>query len=53
MFAEMLAVWTPSHFFTGIVPKLIEGGATREQIETMLVANPRRFFAGDPLPALA
>ena len=46
-FAEMLAVWTPSHFFTGIVPRLLAGGATKAQIETMLVDNPRRFFAGD------
>jgi len=46
----MLSAWTPSHFFTGIVPKLLEGGATKEQIETMLVDNPRRFFAGDPPP---
>ncbi len=52
-FAEMLAVWTPSHFFTGIVPKLIEGGATMEQIETMLVENPRRFFAGETPPPLS
>ncbi|MFN2375812.1 MAG: phosphotriesterase [Candidatus Binatia bacterium] len=49
-FLEMMSVWTPSHFFTGIVPKLLEGGATKEQIETMLVDNPRRFFAGDPPP---
>jgi len=46
-FAELLAVWTPSHFFTGIVPQLLAGGATAEQIETLLVDNPRRFFAGD------
>jgi len=51
-FAETLAVWTPSHFFTGIVPKLIDGGATKEQIEMMLVDNPHRFFAGDALPPL-
>lgn len=46
-FAELLAVWTPSHFFEHIVPRLLEGGATREQIETLLVDNPRRFFAGE------
>ena len=51
-FAEMLAAWTPSHFFTGIVPQLLAGGATKEQIATMLVDNPRRFFAGEALPAL-
>jgi phosphotriesterase-related protein len=52
-FAELLAVWTPSHFFTGIMPKLLEGGATKEQIEMMLVDNPRRFFSGQTPPALA
>lgn len=51
-FAEALAVWTPSHFFTGIVPRLLEGGATEEQIEALLVDNPRRFFTGEKLPAL-
>lgn len=42
----MLSVWRPSHFFERIVPKLLEGGATREQIETLLVDNPRSFFEG-------
>ena len=28
------------------------GGATDEQIETLLVHNPRRFFEGIALPAL-
>jgi phosphotriesterase-related protein len=51
-FAELLSVWTPSHFFTGIMPKLLEGGATREQIEMMLVENPRRFFSGEAPPAI-
>jgi phosphotriesterase-related protein len=51
-FAELLGQWTPSHFFEHILPRLREGGATEEQIETMLVHNPRRLFAGDPLPAL-
>ena len=50
-FADVLATWTPSHFFERIVPKLEAGGATREQIEHMLVQNPRRFFEGDaPAP---
>jgi phosphotriesterase-related protein len=51
-FAEMLAEWTPSHFFTGIVPQLLAGGATKEQIETLLVDNPRRFFADEAPPAI-
>ena len=28
------------------------GGATVEQIETLLVHNPRRFFEGTPPPRL-
>ncbi|MGH0038525.1 MAG: phosphotriesterase family protein [Myxococcota bacterium] len=49
----MEAVWNPSHFSTRIVPMLKEGGASDEQIETLLVENPRRFFAGEKLAALA
>ena len=51
-FAEMLHEWTPSHFFKSIVPKLLAGGATPEQIETMLVENPRRFFSDETPPPL-
>lgn len=47
------AVWNPTHFSTRVVPRLKEEGATDEQIETLLVDNPRRFFAGDKLPSLA
>ncbi len=50
--APLLEVWNPSHFHKRVIPMLEEGGATAEQIRTMLVDNPRRFFAGDPLPAL-
>ncbi len=31
---------------------LKDGGATDEQISMMLDENPRRFFAGEALPAL-
>lgn len=51
--AAMSAVWNPSHFSKRIVPLLREGGATDEQIDRLLVDNPRRFFAGDKLQALA
>lgn len=53
LFAELEAVWQPTHFHDHIVPQLIEGGATEEQIRTMLVDNPRRFFEGAELPPLA
>ncbi len=52
MFEELAAQWMPTHFIERIVPRLKDGGATDEQIDTMLVENPRRFFAGDELPAL-
>ena len=45
--AELLAIWTPSHFFERIIPRLKAGGATDAQITTMLDENPRRFFAGE------
>ncbi len=43
----------PGHFSTRIVPILKEGGASDAQIRALLVDNPRRFFAGEKLPALA
>jgi phosphotriesterase-related protein len=52
LLAEMEKLWTPSHFCRRIVPQLLDGGATKDDIDTLLVANPRRFFAGDPLPAI-
>ncbi len=49
----MTQTWNPLHFTKRIVPKLLESGATQEQIEALLVDNPRRFFAGEKLPAVA
>lgn len=43
----------PGHFHREIIPRLKEGGASDEQIRTLLVDNPRRFFAGEKLSALA
>ncbi len=51
--AAMSAVWNPSHFSLRITPKLKELGVTEEQIDALLVDNPRRFFTGDKLPTLA
>jgi phosphotriesterase-related protein len=48
--AALLSIWTPTHFFERIVPKLKAGGATDAQLTQMLEENPRRFFAGDPVP---
>ena len=52
LLAEMERVWTPAHFTRDVVPQLLEGGATKADIETLLVANPRRYFAGEALPKL-
>ena len=53
MFEATEQVWHPLHFTRRIVPRLREGGATDEQIDALLVDNPRRFFAGEKLAALA
>jgi phosphotriesterase-related protein len=44
--------WNPTHFSQKIIPQLLEGGASEEQIEQLLVGNPRRFFEGGALPQL-
>jgi phosphotriesterase-related protein len=45
--------WHPLHFVRDVAPQLREAGASAAQIEALLVDNPRRFFAGEKLPALA
>ncbi len=47
--AQMEKLWNPTHFLVRIVPRLKDGGASDEQIEALLVDNPRRFFAGEPV----
>jgi len=39
--------WIPTNFFERVIPMLRFGGATDEQIETMLTGNPRCYFAGE------
>jgi len=36
--------WNYLHVLRDVVPALLERGVTQEQVDTMLVANPRRFF---------
>jgi len=43
---EMLPDWRSTHIFKKIVPKLLEGGLSKDDVETILVDNPRRFFSG-------
>lgn len=42
----MLPDWRPTSILTKIVPQLRAGGLTDEDIATILVDNPRRFFSG-------
>jgi phosphotriesterase-related protein len=47
---EVIPVFAPSwhylHLFDDVLPALRERGVTGDQIETMLVTNPRRYFSG-------
>jgi len=43
--ASALAEWEPTHLFRHIIPSLREAGVSSAKIETMLVENPRRYFA--------
>ena len=42
----LLPQWTYTHIHEEVLPYLREHGVTDEQIETMLVTNPRRYFEG-------
>jgi phosphotriesterase-related protein len=39
--------WHFNHLFDDVLPALRSRGVSEDQIETMLVANPRRYFAGE------
>ena len=43
--ASVLADWHPTHLFRKIIPRLREAGVSQAKVETMLVDNPRRYFA--------
>jgi len=47
--ADVDMLFDPTHFHRNIVPALLRGGATQGQVDSLLIDNPRRFFAGDPL----
>jgi phosphotriesterase-related protein len=38
--------WHVRHISEDVLPALLEGGASEQDIETMLVANPRAYFEG-------
>lgn len=41
---ELMTQWRYTHIHEEVLPYLREHGVTEEQIETMLVTNPRRYF---------
>jgi len=45
-------LFDPTRFDREIVPMLHDSGVTDEQIEMLVVDNPRRFFEGVPLAEL-
>jgi len=51
--SQLAEVMEPTRFDREIVPMLIDRGVTQAEIDKLVVDNPRRFFAGEPLPALA
>lgn len=44
--ASILGNWHITHLFENVIPILKEAGVTDEQIDTILVDNPRRLFGG-------
>ena len=44
--AAALPNWNYRHIHDTVLPALAEQGVTAEQITTMMVDNPRRFFDG-------
>ena len=47
---DQIAPWSPTHILKNIVPELRQRGVTELDIETILVQNPARYFAGDEPP---
>jgi phosphotriesterase-related protein len=42
----MLPSWRYTHLHQDVIPYLLEHGVTQEQVDAMLVDNPRRYFEG-------
>ena len=42
----LIANWSYTHIFKNIIPQLKKAGVTDEQVNQMLVENPRRIFGG-------
>jgi len=43
--ASILADWHTTHVFRKVIPRLREAGVPQVKINTMLIENPRRYFA--------
>jgi phosphotriesterase-related protein len=44
---HLIANWQPTHLFKNLLPKMREAGVSEDKVRTMLVDNPRRWFAGE------
>lgn len=42
----LMPQWRYTHIHEEVLPYLLEHGVTQDQVDTMLVANPRRYFEG-------
>lgn len=42
-------LFDPTHFHRNIIPQLLAAGIEQQQIDMMLIDNPRRFFSGEAL----
>nr|WP_257910840.1 hypothetical protein [Janibacter limosus] len=41
---QVVPRWNYRHISEDVLPALLEGGATQDDIDTMLVHNPRTYF---------
>jgi phosphotriesterase-related protein len=48
--AAWAPLWSPTHLFERVLPELRRQGVSEAHIHTLLVENPRRYFAGDEPP---
>jgi phosphotriesterase-related protein len=48
--AAWAPLWSPTHLFERVLPELRRQGVSKADIRTLLVENPRRYFAGDEPP---
>jgi len=44
---QLFANWSYTHVFKNIIPALKEAGVSADKINTIMVENPRRLFAGE------